>query len=750
VDRLDTAFRQADSAVREGDLSDKEKVLLQALLLYDPAQIPTDSPYRLAESDNRHPRLYYRELLADVQRLFDELSPEEREDLATLHPALARRLARAAAGRPLYARTAPRPATAYERVAEAQAGGKIRLEEAVLAKAALLFAPETLSLDSPFVPLAGEEPGSERCLTGFYKDVHRAFPRLTPEERDFLRGLEPSLASIMDTLGREASGMRSVKALPNYPDLDKKVVGDQCIVHYTDSQDSRNMILNADFPKKVKEAMDQAIAAMPPHFRKGIPEGGGKMQVYVVRMPQGTFGETIAASRVDDKKRRVYIKITPGLYTRGGADWEMFVRGTVFHEYHHAIQGAYNWTMSDWACECLSEWASCYYAKWWYSPGDAYTYDASIFNTPEWPLWYTSGNREYSTSALAFFLGHRYGGYRFMKSWMEFAEVNSDAIRAMNSLLVASHDSDFRKEYRPFLAALHTKAIPSIKAVMPPVRNREILDFGIDPQDNSVFQTGARYYLLKPKAGAEGTTLIAQFAPKPGWLDKLEAFLIVDNKEKLHPIRDKLNNGFVKQFGPRVKEVMMVATDARYRVEDVAARPYELAFSVPHAVIEGVEPEYGPIVEGQTFNIFVPMEISGVYPTKDYPSTIEYWFEVGDQIRIHEVIETQLPPPPAGLQFEVQTTTGYAGKGQFIVQVRMPSDTWKVPQVKTAGECPLEIVPAAGRSSVMQYGFGPPDLFGPSALSGESPETLRLPAPISTGRVKVTPITLESTSSMAP
>jgi hypothetical protein len=58
---------------------------------------------------------------------------------------------------------------------------------------------------------------------------------------------------------------------------------------------------------------------------------------------------------------------------------------------------------------------------------------------------------------------------------------------------------------------------------------------------------------------------------------------------------------------------------------------------------------------------------------------MKYWFEVGDQVRIYEVIKTQLPPPPAGLESEVHTAAGYAGKGQFIVQVRIPSDTWKVP-----------------------------------------------------------------------
>jgi hypothetical protein len=74
--------------------------------------------------------------------------------------------------------------------------GRLTAKEALLIEARLLFAPETLPADSPYAPLPGR-PIIHGELTGFYKSIHRIYPELTREDKDWLRTLSPDLEAII-------------------------------------------------------------------------------------------------------------------------------------------------------------------------------------------------------------------------------------------------------------------------------------------------------------------------------------------------------------------------------------------------------------------------------------------------------------------------------------------------------------------------------------------------------------------------
>ncbi|HEY3278098.1 MAG TPA: hypothetical protein VGJ94_15890 [Syntrophorhabdaceae bacterium] len=90
---------------------------------------------------------------------------------------------------------------AYDRIMAAQQKGEISMKESVLLRAKLLFAPHLMN-GSKFAR-RGNEAVVADGLTGFYKDVHKVFPQLSVEERNFLRSLSPDLKTIIDAREKE-------------------------------------------------------------------------------------------------------------------------------------------------------------------------------------------------------------------------------------------------------------------------------------------------------------------------------------------------------------------------------------------------------------------------------------------------------------------------------------------------------------------------------------------------------------------
>ncbi len=91
--------------------------------------------------------------------------------------------------------------TTYDRIVSAQQRGEISTKESVLLRAKLLFAPNLLQ-GSKFAPEKGEQSPSD-SLTGFYKDLHKAFLQLSHEESELLRSFGPDLRAIIDQNRKE-------------------------------------------------------------------------------------------------------------------------------------------------------------------------------------------------------------------------------------------------------------------------------------------------------------------------------------------------------------------------------------------------------------------------------------------------------------------------------------------------------------------------------------------------------------------
>ncbi len=87
----DPAMRLYDriqTAVDQGRMPLKEAVLLEAKLIYKPALLPADSPYRPGPQDSGFVEECLTGFNKDVHRVFPELNAEERELLKSLDPGL--------------------------------------------------------------------------------------------------------------------------------------------------------------------------------------------------------------------------------------------------------------------------------------------------------------------------------------------------------------------------------------------------------------------------------------------------------------------------------------------------------------------------------------------------------------------------------------------------------------------------------------------------------------------------------------
>ncbi len=91
----------------------------------------------------------------------------------------------------------------YDRVQAAAERGDIKLKDAVILQAQLMFASDSIPKSSLYSPLPGEKLVEEECGTGFYKQVHQVFPELKKGEKELLKSLSPDLKSIIETREKE-------------------------------------------------------------------------------------------------------------------------------------------------------------------------------------------------------------------------------------------------------------------------------------------------------------------------------------------------------------------------------------------------------------------------------------------------------------------------------------------------------------------------------------------------------------------
>ena len=590
------------------------------------------------------------------------------------------------AGLTAFANEGERPeyaASAYERICRAEDDGTIDLRQSVLARAELLFAPERIDPASPFAPQAGEVAVFEECLTGFYKDVHRAYPTLTTAEREVLSSSSPDLALLLRSRSGDREGGSS-EGLPNYPELDRTESGKSCIVHYTLTDGSPHKVPNRTYAELVRLYMDTAIKKETKrHFSKALTEGAadfkGKVHVYVLDINGN--GEWVDVTSNGGNRMAGYIKLSHSLKSDYGGTWQLKLKGVCAHEYFHGVQSAYNAWSDLWFLEGTAVWASCIYGNDWAHVNSYYTSPSSVFSVPDDVIWLTT-YRKYSTSALAFHLHNRYRGWKFFKAYFEKSVSENDGIRLLKST-ITDKGGNWDSEFRKYLACMYTRKLGVLKKQYIPkvVATATHGAYGVNPTNASVSLTGADFILMNPQAGAKAATFIATFEttasnPIP--------FLVKQGKTET--IGFTAGKAHVGEFGTKAKQVCLIVTDCTYTARDAVKRSYKYSAIVPWIKVRRID-ALSPIFSGQTSPIDITYDLRGTYPGETFPVDVKV-VEKGPDVSDH-VSGTYLMNVGDGQvqTFYFNTASNTHGTYKFTFQYKLPPDSWNMPQVKSKESC---------------------------------------------------------------
>jgi hypothetical protein len=734
------ALDRIDYAWTHHQISLAQAVMLKADILFNPGMIPDSSPFRPGPGE-RYSETDFSAFYENVYMARKQLSESQKAYLAALNPELKRVLAAAAAGQPPYPKKKPREyrPSAADRLFEAARQGKISRKEELMIYAQLCFAPQTVA-NPEFQVRPGEVAVSgERgmILGGMLDDV---FNELTPGEKEYLKSLGPELKLMIE--GKEkAAGQYPLNYPPlgtgpwgawvddicNKYSLDRYVEGNDCIVHYSlDKKNNLNAAPNPHYVNLVKEDMDKAIDGnMTADFRRAYHEGGGKLHVFLFDLG-GDAGQCWKGSPVAGKAHSVYIYMDINI-DPSGKEGQHELCGTAFHEYFHGIQNTYDTAYDDsspnnniWFWEASAVWAECYYGQNWINLESDY-YDiprsidtgsidmsGSIFNDTNQPLWKTQ-RREYSLSTLVFYLCEHHGDYTFVKSFFEEATEISNAMDDLQALLGAS----FGDDYKTFLKDLYTKNIQYIRDFMPDVQlAKEAYSQYGDNQNNSVYLTGAQYYVCNPETGNPGPALIVTFKKDEATGAQAEGVLMKDNNpDQKYPFDENNRTFFQKQDW---SQVVLIATDVNYSGEDYNQRDYNYGVYLPYFHINQITVVNPVIYVGEISETDFNLDVLGLAdPSSNPPFGLQVearcslpWIDGVSGIYMVKNGRGQVWP------FGLVTYPGVApGIYDFTFQFKVPNEDWAkmlqpVPQSADQGSFSVQVLPSAAVAPSWSPGYG--------------------------------------------
>lgn len=466
----------------------------------------------------------------------------------------------------------------------------------------------------------------ETCLRPLLTRVRALAPRLSPEHRAELAALSAHVGVALATGLRVAGDASAVAAqasegdsqLPLMPELELRLEGKDCIVHYTLT--GPNAAPDLGYVKAIRSAVDKAAKKMSKAFRRPYYEpaddGIDKLHVFVHELDlDPDLGDALAAvSDVQDapgspfgKQQTVYMAFDTGLReyaTSVGQNWKKVVKGTAFHEFMHCIQSAYNAFTSRWAVEGQAVWAELKIGK--YKDGVA-GYSAnplSIFNSPELPLWHDSIH-QYSTAPLFFYLEF-FEGKGANKRFLEASLDANDALTILEFTLFESFNF-FDEFYPPYLARLYQKKIKGISKKLLP--DFAVMDSGVNSYgwktSDAVMPTGVHVYEFDAPPGLKTDLLFARVG---GAGNKADGLLLHAKKKRL------VLPGFggwdtVEKFRGKAKAVLMV-TDWDYDGPVVPASSFTAELFVPFLDIKKVETN-SPVPFGQQVEVTFTYDLLG-------------------------------------------------------------------------------------------------------------------------------------------
>lgn len=669
------AFSTLNDAWREGRISERSLVLKKARAFYE--ERPS-LDFTCSDEVLDHLK---QELLEDIRRLAEELRPSDKDYLRALDTEVAQVLdGRLADLQDSAAAVRDEAGGVLDRVAVAHDEGLISLKEAVLLKAKLLYAPHLVAGDSEFAPMAAHEAGEE-CGTGFYRDVHRVRRLLTNKERTLLRSLSPDLDTVVRSWTRP-----SASALPNYPQLNKTFHGKKCIIHYTLA--GNHAIPDREYADWLASYVDEAVRTQTKagHFRAAYAEGGGKLHVYCLKMGS-TNGEWVDVSDVagTGKRKSGYLKISSTIKDRFGNSWKAKLAGVAHHEYFHGVQSAYNWESDLWFMEATTVWASCYYGGDWQHVKGYYTSADSIFNTPNNNIWLTT-YRKYSTSALAFFLAGKYGGYKVIKTYFEKSEASDDAVTNIKATLADQKGTPvFGDVFKEFLVRMYSKKIPSIKSYIPDVKLEATHNnYGVPLTAGGVMLLGANFYKLEaPRNATLREAPLITMVEKGGTGNPQG---VLAEKEAIRP--SAVQDG--RSYLPKARDAVLITTDVDYATKDTAVRSYQYTALTPYVKINDITAD-SPIQSGGYSTIHILYDLLGTIADQAFPVTLKV-VEKGPDVSDNASADYDLASG-TNKDFTLYFTTSTETEGtyRFVFQLKVPIDSWKIPQVTSKDSCTVVV-----------------------------------------------------------
>jgi hypothetical protein len=601
---------------------------------------------------------------------------------------------------------------AFDQIEQALAGKEISLRDAVLLKAKLLFDPQAVASDNRSRVLAGHTNINEPCLTGFYKDVHRVFNQLSNEEKEYLGSLSEDLKVIVSVKERESAQTQtktgaSVSALPVYANLTKKIEGTNCTVNYTDTVGDPD-VTTKKYAELVKVYIEMAYTAETKKFRAALAEAGGtgdKLQVYVLNMAAGTWGEWVDVSTVAGKQKSGYIKISRNIETEAGrATWQKQLKGTCYHEYFHGVQSAYNWASSLWFMEGTCRWAETYYGGNWDALKNTFAAGDSVFNKPFWPIWWNTFHK-YSTVTLAYYFADKYGNDDFILSYFKATEGEDDAIKVLTSL-VAGKGAVFGDEFKNFWIAMYTKNIKSIKKYMPAVYKQTGKTYGLTGTATT-YQLGALFHVLTPQSGLSKTSLIFNYLPTAATVEAFRFDTKTKTKTDIDPATaGDANYRYVANFGSSVKEVIIVYTDVTYAAQDAAAKTATFRYLQPYIKITKVTVNPPVIPQYSHSSIPFTYDLLGTVPGETFSTQVK----VTEKGASESVSGEYAFPVGKSKTFQTYFNSGDLNPGTYAyaVDFLVPGDSWKTewgtPQVKSSAKFSVKVVKASATASKKNKG----------------------------------------------
>jgi hypothetical protein len=673
-------FQDINESWREGLITNRELVLAKVKAFYEESSgvDPTCSGEVLD--------YLKQEVLEDVYRLSDELSQSDKLILDSLSADLAEALERA----PASSEQAQQGAsvgtqTTFGRIAKALDEGTIGLKESVLLRAKLLYAPSLVPPQSGFAPKPGEAMG-QGSRTNFFTDALRVKDLLNNNEKALLKSLSPNLTVILT----------SPAALPPYSQLTLTLAGKHNVVHYTLTGPDAVPNTKPPYASMVASYVDAAISAETKNFLAAIPEGpsgpnpGGMVQVYCLGSTNkdlmGAWGVWVPASVVpgNSQQNSGYILISSAL-TSGQ------LQPVVYHEYFHGIQAAYNAYMDAWFKEGTANWAEgvyCGSAACWKDVAAFYIGPDSIFKKPNNNLWIVDGDREYSTSALAFFLGGKYGGYKFILADFQNSPSQNDAVLNLQATLARQSGAPaFVDVYEQFLIALYNKDISSIKSYMPEVTLQMIYDdYGQTDQNTGVYLLGAEFYQLKPPDAPKNQGPFIAWLTPAGSVGSPVGILAGKGSQAPSNTTTAPPNPEPTSYLPNAKqEAVYIATDVTYtNKSDTAQRPYLATLITPYVKITDVTmTPSSPVQSGTPVNINANYTLLGTLQGQQF----------GVQVTTNQTYngKSSTTGGPYSLLYGYQEsafpfTPGAAGTYNLTLQMSVPQDSWDIDQVTSTSQ----------------------------------------------------------------